>query len=269
MNSIDRQAIIARIHSKAKKYFTNTYMNAQQLSDLLLSQSTLFKARQDMAVLVYPDGAVWRMLCFADSVECLSCLELPKYGEKYSSALFEVIGTDETLATVQSVLSVNSIGLRKYARLYKMTYQVEEYPVIKDTVLVENAATSDAERIAEMLNTVFDKNISHIPSVDAILAYIESNQVKIVREHNGAGKVIAFAMVDRIRNKTRYIFQIAVDDAFRRQGLAKKLLAVNFIQEGIGMNYSLWVEENNTAAINFYNGLGFSISKQRTDIYKV
>lgn len=269
MSNLERQRIIDKIHQNATKYFTNAYMDAQTLSGLLCMDSSLFEARPGIAILVYPDGKVWRMVCFADSIASLEGIEFPSAGVGSATVLFEVIGSEETLSQIRAALDHGNSGLKRYKGLCKMTCRLQKTAPIQLVEQVEPAGMCDVVAIETLLETTFDRNVSHIPGKAEIRTYLEQHTVRVIREQKPGGKLKAFLMLEKTGRKACYIFQLAVAPEYRRQGLAGQLLTAAFAEEEPGMNYFLWVEEDNDSAISFYETLGFLRATQRIEIYKM
>lgn len=268
MSKLEKQQIIDEIHRNATKYFTNAYMDVQTLSGLLSKDTSLFEVHPGLALLVYLDGQIWRAVCFADSIASLSNLKLPFVGKNKVSVLFEVIGTEETLSEIRTALNHGNSALKRYKRLHKMTYRLCETDDIKALEKVELAEVNDAAAIEALLIKTFDRNVSHIPDQSEICDYLTKNRIMVIRDKSLNGKLKSFLMLERIGQKTGYIFQLAVAPEYRRQGLARKLLSTFLAKEELGMNYFLWVEEDNDAAIGLYEKLGFRYASQMIEIYK-
>ncbi|QIQ21943.1 ribosomal protein S18-alanine N-acetyltransferase [Zophobihabitans entericus] len=98
----------------------------------------------------------------------------------------------------------------------------------------------------------------------------ESNQgerylnLKIERD----GQIVGFLITQVVLDEAN-LFNIAIDPAFQKQGLATELLN-HLIEELAARNVvTLWLEvrASNTAAINLYNQLGFNEITIRTNYY--
>lgn len=131
-------------------------------------------------------------------------------------------------------------------------------------MIARRANINDTARIAEIERAVF----SDAWSEDGIKETLNQQTAGVyvgVEENEIAGYVISYTVLDEGE-----IVRIAVDDAFRRHGIAEKLLD-KVINDGEANGVKLWyleVRESNTAARMLYKKMGFAESGARKGFYE-
>ena len=119
--------------------------------------------------------------------------------------------------------------------------------------------------------------IEEVSDVNTILSFIRMYFPSFVLQDNPFekylcyklnGKIIGFISYSIIYERAELNY-IAVDEPFRRQGIAQKLL--NFVladlKNNMVENFSLEVSISNNEAINFYLKNGFKIKAVRNNYY--
>jgi ribosomal-protein-alanine N-acetyltransferase len=79
------------------------------------------------------------------------------------------------------------------------------------------------------------------------------------------GRIAGFAVARRVAEGESELLNLAVDPAFRRRGIGRRLIAV--ITSGHPGDLWLEVRESNVAARNFYKSLGFLDAGRRAGYY--
>jgi ribosomal-protein-alanine N-acetyltransferase len=79
------------------------------------------------------------------------------------------------------------------------------------------------------------------------------------------GRIAGFAVARRLAEGEGELLNLAVDPAFRRRGIGRRLVA----EVASGHPGLLWLEvrESNTGARKFYESLGFCATGRRPDYY--
>jgi [ribosomal protein S18]-alanine N-acetyltransferase len=81
------------------------------------------------------------------------------------------------------------------------------------------------------------------------------------------GRVAGFLVTHKIASDESEILNIAIDPAFRRQGIGRFLVNSIVSSTAQGTTWFLEVRESNLAAISLYETLGFSATGRRKDYY--
>jgi ribosomal-protein-alanine N-acetyltransferase len=79
------------------------------------------------------------------------------------------------------------------------------------------------------------------------------------------GQVAGFAVSRRLAEGESELLNLAVDGAFRRRGIGRRLIQA--LTAGYGGALWLEVRESNSVARNFYKSLGFCETGRRRDYY--
>ena len=130
-------------------------------------------------------------------------------------------------------------------------------------ISIERMLPEDTRDVADIERSCFSRPWSEAAFSDAIkkdcyLFYVAKCDGKIV---GNAGLIISMDEAD--------VTNVAVKEAFRRQGIAYKLLykLINDASEQGIKAFTLEVREHNTAAISLYERLGFVCEGKRPHFY--
>jgi ribosomal protein S18 acetylase RimI-like enzyme len=130
---------------------------------------------------------------------------------------------------------------------------------------VVRAVDSDANDILALFIKVFDPYDDEIPNLNEIYSYIKRECVFVVR----VVQKIAGCLITTKRGMTSYFQYIVVDEQYRGQKVASKLMQnylENCLTDGI-VRCLLWVRENNTNAVSYYNHFNFRDDGLRKKIF--
>jgi ribosomal-protein-alanine N-acetyltransferase len=84
------------------------------------------------------------------------------------------------------------------------------------------------------------------------------------------GQVVGFLAVRQTAPDEREILNLAVDPAYRRRGVARRLIEQQLMERRLGQGEGSWfleVRESNEPAIRLYESLGFRASGRREGYY--
>lgn len=115
------------------------------------------------------------------------------------------------------------------------------------------ADISDYGYITQLFDLYFDPLTDAVPVKNELIKAISEQNVWIV-EYDGS---VAGCLCLEAQGKTAWIRHVVIDEEKRGQGLAKTLISWILSYESNISEYRLWVKNDNIAAINLYNSLGF------------
>jgi ribosomal protein S18 acetylase RimI-like enzyme len=146
----------------------------------------------------------------------------------------------EGRACVERRFDWRAIGLRERIMLREL---------LGDTIEMRAATPADLSAITAIQNAAPDA--SHWESAD----YLDNDCLIAVDRSRGEGHVVGFLLSRQTAHDEREILNLAVDPAYRRQGIARRLLDAELVR---GRNtWYLEVRESNTPARNLYEDMGF------------
>ena len=135
--------------------------------------------------------------------------------------------------------------------------------ILGKTVIIEKASSEDIPGITAIENVSF-------PSTWDESTYIKelTHKIAIFLVAKLEGKVVGFALSWYPANEL-HILKIAVDESYRKQGIATKLMKHTFdYAKNAGFHFAfLEARRSNIAAQNFYRKLGFSILLVKKNYY--
>lgn len=104
------------------------------------------------------------------------------------------------------------------------------------------------------------------PSIDAINKYINKSKVIVVKIENDIRGVIVFLEKE---NNVYEIMNLAVDEDYRRKGLAKKLIikAEEYIKSVGGIRVLIGTGNSSINQINLYKKMGFTITEIKKNFF--
>ncbi len=121
--------------------------------------------------------------------------------------------------------------------------------LLGDTIGIRAATPADLSAITAIQNAAPDA--SHWESAD----YLDHDCLIAVDRSEREGRVVGFLLSRRTAQDEREILNLAVDPAYRRQGIARRLLDAELVR---GRNtWYLEVRESNTPARKLYQDMGF------------
>ncbi|NLM52432.1 MAG: GNAT family N-acetyltransferase [Firmicutes bacterium] len=120
---------------------------------------------------------------------------------------------------------------------------------------VNFARHGDAKAVLELIKASFDPYLGCIPTQAEIEQKIAQGEVICCKEADKLQGVLEFAR----KGNTFFIWHLAVSPQFRRQGVARKLLAFlsALMQREGKRKIQLWVQTTNLAARKLYEQSGF------------
>jgi len=132
--------------------------------------------------------------------------------------------------------------------------------------IVREAQTSDAEQIKHILD---EANLTPFESRDPLVAAANQTATSQVHVCEVSGEVLAVLQWRQVGPQGE-IFDLAVDSAHRRQGLASLLLdsVLDLAKSGGAKEIFLEVRESNVAALSLYKKYGFSVTGRRSNYYR-
>lgn len=128
--------------------------------------------------------------------------------------------------------------------------------------LVTEAMPGDECEIYYLLLDTFDKNISHLPSVQEILQYIKNKEVYVYRSNN---EIVMLWMFSRNAKKV-YSYQVINKGESVAVWSAWYKGVLTFFNEGI-LALETWIEVKNLASIRFHTKMGLDFDGVFDRIY--
>ena len=128
----------------------------------------------------------------------------------------------------------------------------------------ESADPEDAIGILDLLYKTFNPLYAFLPTENELGNLINENKVIVVRDNQS----IAGALISNVDKQTASIMQLAVNDKYRRQGIAKKLVQdyhnkyINDVD-----SFQHWVDLENRNAINLYQNFGYEFTLRKANEY--
>lgn len=127
------------------------------------------------------------------------------------------------------------------------------------------AVLADAITIERLFIESFDPLDDEIPSLEEIYSYIDRNLAMVIKV-NG---ILAGCLITNFIGKTSQFIYIAVQDKFRGQGVASRLME-QYLSDCIGKDVIrslLWVRNNNLSAIAYYKKYNYLEEGLRKRVY--
>lgn len=121
-----------------------------------------------------------------------------------------------------------------------------------DSTVGQPAELSDAEEIYELLWSVFDTGISHLPDINELSESISDRQFYLYKEN---GRITAL-LQEKVQPKRFYINQI-YNGSEKRIIHAMLLNRLSEYTEHDGKYAFCWVDQNNPASVKFHGKFGF------------
>jgi [ribosomal protein S18]-alanine N-acetyltransferase len=132
--------------------------------------------------------------------------------------------------------------------------------------IVRERRPSDAEAIERILR---EASLSPLPAIDPRKAASHQSAANEVHVCEFGGEVVAVLHWRQVSQEVE-IFDVAVDSANRRQGIAGHLLqsVLTLGQERGATEFFLEVRESNAAALALYRKFGFTVAGRRPNYYR-
>ena len=131
---------------------------------------------------------------------------------------------------------------------------------------VRERRPSDAEAIERILG---EASLSPLPAIDSRNAASNQSFANEVHVCEFSGEVVAVLQWRQVSQQVE-IFDVAVDSANRRQGIASLLLqsVLALAKERGATEFFLEVRESNAAALALYRKFGFAVTGRRPNYYR-
>ena len=130
---------------------------------------------------------------------------------------------------------------------------------------VRSAKEQDRKAIDELFQDAFDLLTDAVPTGHELASIIDNGEIWIL-EDLISRTILGCAMFETAGRRT-WIRHVTVSKEMRGKGIAKELLQA-YIQEGDPeTEYTLWVKDDNTAAIHLYKRTGFVETNRYMDIW--
>ena len=153
---------------------------------------------------------------------------------------------------------------RQSSALFLSRTKTEGEPDENRPASCREAEPGDAEAIEALYNTCFDLLTDAIPGREELEEDIGQGMVKVTCDENK--KVIGTVMVQK-HGRRRLIRHVAVVPEWRERGIGTILMKAAMEDMAPGEKAMLWVKEDNTAAIRFYQELGFKPAGRKMEIW--
>ncbi len=238
--------------------YTNSSAALSSLQNLVQQQGCqVLKEAHALAILV-PEQDFRRVYYYADDAQAVQELLCHLDRLPGSTMVLEQI----TRGTEQAQVPADS-GWKHLRTLSYLVYRRKgDLPPAENlgTEPVQPASREDCPEIYQLLHRLFDTKISHLPTMEQMEQLTEQECAWVIRE---AGHVVSFLLMEVTGKKTRYIYQVGTVEAARGRGYGKMLMQTALAGASEGLFYSLWVENENPAAVGLYEKMGF-VSGGRT-----
>lgn len=237
---------------KCKGFLTNAFFTVQQLSAMLdMDHVTIIFTEKAVVILMEEDQLI-RLFFYVADLASLQQIRSALSGFKGKPIIADIIGRDKQAENVINGLQL--YNFHKYSTMIRMKRPGLEYQN-KEVSNVTLATQDRVDEIMHLLYSEFDICISHLPNRGKLLRAIQNNEVTLVIQQN---EIVGLAYFEKLGEKLIYLYQLVVDKRFRGKGLADHLLNHQFNQLSKDVICQLWVESNNTIAINKYEKYHFA-----------
>lgn len=244
-------------HYDRKGRITNDYLQ-NEAADLIIHDSLyVVRGNDNLALLVQKNG-FQRLYYYINNIE--EKLELPQ-GEYVTEILFR--GENAPEAEIQWL---EQIGFKKnlVRDLYFAKYVALSQPVFIGGLRIELAAAiEDVLWAIDLFNATFDKwSGDFIPKEMAPLLFTEQSII-MAKDINGYRLgALHFAR----KNGATWLNHIIVLENMRGRGVGWGLVKAYIEQGHVDDNsrYMLWVQRQNTPAVNLYHKIGFAQMNKST-----
>jgi len=182
--------------------------------------------------------------------------------------VYQEPGAPQNLMEIEDQLIL--CGFQRYKRYQRMAldltnkekFSVKTVPEKRNPYDVRLPQHSDCDAIQLIWRNNLDIYSTPMPGREDLCELINAKQV--ICGYEKSGKLVA-ALHIGVRGNVGSIERIAVEEGYRRYGLAQELVKHAFSLKSKLKRYFLWVDENNVPAIQFYLKNGFFFDGKRNN----
>lgn len=153
---------------------------------------------------------------------------------------------------------------RQSSALFLSRTKTEGEPDEDRPVSCRKAEPGEAEAVEALYDICFDRLTDAIPGSEELAECIGQGAVKVACDDN---KEITGTVMVQKHGRRRLIRHVAVAPEWRKRGIGTILMKAATEDMLPGENAMLWVKEDNTAAIQFYQKLGFKSAGRKMEIW--
>ncbi|USG65729.1 GNAT family N-acetyltransferase [Brevibacillus ruminantium] len=251
---MDFETLVKKISEirKCKGFLTNTFFTMQQLRAMLDLDHVTIMLTENAVVILMEEDQLIRLFFYVTDLASLQQIKSALSGFKGKPIIADIIGRDKQVENIINGLKL--YNFHKHSTMIRMKRPglENQYKEVSNVTL---ATQGRVDEIMHLLYSEFDIYISHPPNREKLLRAIQNNEVTLVIQQN---EIAGLAYFERLGEKLIYLYQLVVDKRFRGQGIADHLLTYQFNQLSKDVICQLWVESNNTFAINKYEKYHFA-----------
>lgn len=251
---------------KSKKIINNNFLSLKEVEDFSKMPASQFLHNRNAAALFVDDNGINRVYFYLDdldnAIHLKNLLDENKVLKK--PYVIDCLGNEIFLDGLINCFANHGI------KLYK---KMNRWQAVKVTNLlsytgqmIRTAQPKDLTEIIEVLETVMDPIIAHLPTKIKLENLIKENLIFCAEINK---EIVGVYCMEYVGKNSIYLYQDAVLPKYQGSGIGVKLLHFALNNYSNMNRYTAWIEENNKMSekMNCFVGLKKDILKDYVFIY--
>lgn len=244
---------------KSPGFVANNFLTLPAMTELAGEESAFLQTSDRAVALLCEDKGVCRLHFYLASPDAAP--ELQKLADKARGPVaVDCVGRWEQAGPLSEALT--AAGFKPYTTLSRYrspALKTFSGPLVEDEAFGP-CSPEEADEALDLLWTIFDPLVSHLPDREALLALIREGLVFRALKN---GKIVAVVCFEKKGRHSLYLYQDAVLQEYQSTGVGVLLLhyAVNRYQGY--QTYTTWIEDRNRASIRMQTAMGLTLDGLR------
>lgn len=256
-------SLVMAVKKQNRKYLTNCYLFQKEIQEYIEQKNIYWSSTTDGIIFFFEESDFYYLYFYLIKLSAGTAKILREKPDK--TIIIDLVYVESNRSLSQKMIEEYwmSNGFRPY-KLYKKYELIgpvgkDDFPAgiefINASYRMGFAEQKHANEISALWRNSLDIFSLALPDSRELAILIKNRQIRCVFDIDGH---VAGVLKQQKQGNVFSVWHVAVDKNHRHQGLARILMVFSMLENRDASRFIIWVEENNSPALNLYHHLGYN-----------